>query len=159
MKREHLEQVLEIERASFPTPWSKRMFLDEIASPLSHHFVVTKPETGDEVVICYIIFWMLMEEVHILNIATHPACRRLGIAYALLHFALDFAYKQGGIVYLLEVRRGNQAAIDLYKKIGFSSWRIRSNYYTDTGEDALIMRFFYGDRLYEKKRTEQSRLS
>ena len=158
MKREHIKQVLEIERASFRTPWSKGMFLDEITSPLSHHFVVTKPETGGEVVICYIIFWMLMEEVHILNVATHPACRRLGIAYSLLHFALDFAYRKGGIVYFLEVRRGNQAAIDLYKKVGFASWRIRSNYYADTGEDALIMRFFYGDRLYEKKGDEQSRL-
>jgi ribosomal-protein-alanine N-acetyltransferase len=158
MTKEHIEQVLEIERASFLTPWTKRMFLDEMNAPLSYPFVVTTSETRGELVICYIIFWLLLEKVHILNLATHPAYRRLGIAHSLLHFSLDVAYKKGGIVYLLEVRRGNQAAIDLYQKVGFASWRVRRNYYADTGEDALIMRLFYGDRAYEKKGDEQSRL-
>jgi ribosomal-protein-alanine N-acetyltransferase len=158
MRKEHIEQALEIEKASFLTPWTKRMFIDEINSPLSYPFVVTTSETRGELVICYIILWLLIEEVHILNIATHPAYRRLGIAHSLLQFALDVAYKKGGIVYLLEVRRGNQAAIDLYQKVGFASWRVRRNYYADTGEDALIMRLFYGDRAYEKKGDEQSRL-
>lgn len=158
MRREHIEQVLEIEKASFLTPWTKRMFLDEITSPFAYPFVVTTSETKGEVVISYIILWILMEEVHILNIATHPAYRRIGIAYSLLRFALNFAYKKGGILYLLEVRRGNQAAIELYQKVGFASWRVRSNYYADTGEDALIMRLFYGDRAYEKKGDEQSLL-
>jgi ribosomal-protein-alanine N-acetyltransferase len=158
MRREHIEQVLEIEQASFLTPWSKRMFLDEITSPRAYPFVVTTSETKGDVVISYIILWILLEEVHILNVATHPAYRRIGIAYSLLLFALDFAYKKGGILFLLEVRRGNQAAIDLYQKVGFASWRVRSNYYVDTGEDALIMRLFYGDRAYEKKGDEQSRL-
>jgi ribosomal-protein-alanine N-acetyltransferase len=101
---------------------------------------------------------MLLEEVHILNLATHAAYRRLGIAHSLLLFSLDFTYKKGSIVYFLEVRRSNQAAIDLYRKVGFASWRVRRNYYADTGEDALIMRLFYGDRAYEKKGDEQSRL-
>jgi ribosomal-protein-alanine N-acetyltransferase len=159
MRREHIEQVLEIERTSFLTPWTKSMFLDGFNSPLSFHFVVSKSEARGDVVICYIIFWMLMEEVHILNLATHPAYRRLGIACSLLYFSLDFAYQKGGIVYFLEVRRGNQAAIDLYQKVGFASWRVRRNYYADTGEDALIMRLFYGDRAYKKKGDEQSHLS
>lgn len=158
MKKKHIEQVLEIEKASFLTPWTKRMFLDEIDSPLSYPFVVTKSEARADVVVCYIIFWMFMEEVHILNLATHPAYRRLGIAHSLLHFSLDFTYKRGGIVYLLEVRRSNEAALNLYQKVGFASWRVRRKYYADTGEDALIMRLFYGDRAYEKKGDEQSRL-
>jgi ribosomal-protein-alanine N-acetyltransferase len=158
MRREHIEQVLEIERASFLTPWSKRMFLDEITSPRAYPFVVTTSETKGEVVISYIILRILLEEVHILNVATHPGYRRIGIASSLLLFALDFAYKKGGILFLLEVRRGNQAAIDLYQKLGFTSWRVRNNYYADTGEDALIMKLFYGDRAYEKKGDEQSLL-
>jgi ribosomal-protein-alanine N-acetyltransferase len=158
MRSEHIEHVLEIERASFLTPWTKRMFLDEITSPLAYPFVVTTSGKKGEMVISYIILWILMDEVHILNVATHPAYRRIGIAYSLIHFALDFAYNKGGVLYLLEVRRGNQAAIDLYQKIGFAEWRVRNNYYADTGEDALIMRLFYGDRAYEKKCNEQSRL-
>jgi ribosomal-protein-alanine N-acetyltransferase len=117
MRREHIEQVLEIERASFLTPWTHSMFLNELSSPLSYPFIVTGSETRDDAVVCYIIFWMLLEEVHILNLATHPAYRRLGIAHSLLHFSLDFA-----------------------------------------GEDALIMRLFYGDRAYEKRGDEQTRL-
>jgi len=158
MRRDHIEQIMEIERASFPTPWTKSMFLDEFNSPLSFHFVATKPATKGDLVVCYIIFWMLMEEVHILNFATHPACRRLGIAHSLLLFSLDFAYRRGGILYLLEVRRGNQAALNLYQKAGFAAWRVRKNYYADTGEDALIMRLIFGDRIHEKKVDEPSRL-
>jgi ribosomal-protein-alanine N-acetyltransferase len=159
MRRDHLEQVLEIERASFPTPWTKGMFLKEFNSPLSFHFVATKPAPQGDLVVCYVIFWMLMEEVHILNLATHPTFRRLGIAHSLLLFSLDFAYRRGGKVYLLEVRRGNQAALNLYQKVGFTALRVRRKYYADTGEDAFIMRLFYGDRTYEKKGDEQSRLS
>ena len=158
MRKEHIEQVMEIEQASFPTPWTKHMFLKELSLPLSYPFVVTRSEARGDVVVCYIIFWMLMEEVHILNLATHADYRRLGIAHSLLHFSLDFTYKRGSIVYFLEVRRGNQAAIDLYRKVGFASWRVRRHYYADTGEDAIIMRLFYGDRAYEKKGDEQSRL-
>lgn len=159
MMLDHIEQILEIEKTSFLTPWTKSMFLHEFNSPLSYHFVVSRSEAHGDVVMCYIIFWMLMEEVHILNLATHPAYRRLGIAYSLLQFSLDFAYKKGGIAYFLEVRRGNQAAIELYQKVGFASWRVMKKYYADTGEDALIMRLFYGDRAYGKKGYEQPRLS
>jgi ribosomal-protein-alanine N-acetyltransferase len=158
MRRGHIEQVLKIERASFATPWTKGMFLNELNSPLSFHFVATKPAPQGDLVVCYIIFWMLMEEVHILNLATHPACRRLGVAHSLLLFSLDFAYRRGGILYLLEVRRGNQAALKLYQKVGFAPWRVRKNYYADTGEDALIMRLLFGDRTHEKKVDEPSRL-
>jgi len=58
----------------------------------------------------------------------------------------------------LEVRRGNQTALNLYRKVGFAAWRVRRNYYADTGEDALIMRLFYGDRIYERQGDGQSRL-
>lgn len=159
MRQDHLEQVLEVERASFPTPWTKSMFLHEVTSPLSFHFVATTAKTRNEIVLCYIIFWMFMEEVHILNVATHPSYRRLGIAHSLLLYSLDFAYRKGGILYFLEVRRGNQAALNLYQKAGFVTWRVRRQYYADTGEDALIMRLFYGDRTYTQKGDAQSLLS
>ena len=158
MRKDHIEQVLEIEKASFPTPWTKSMFLDKFNSPFFFNFVATDSERKGDLVVCYIIFWMLREEVHILNLATHPAYRRLGIAHSLLLFSLDFAYKRGAIAYLLEVRRGNEAALNLYEKVGFAPWRIRRNYYADTGEDALKMRLLCGDRIYEKKVGEPSRL-
>ena len=158
MDRDHLEQVMEIERASFPTPWTEKMFLHELSSPLSFHFVASHRENRHDLVLCYIIFWMFSGEVHILNLATHPAFRRLGIARSLLLFALDFSYSRGGIWYLLEAREGNQAALHLYQKVGFASYGVRRKYYADTGEDAILMGLFYGDRIYGKKDDEQSRL-
>jgi len=159
MRNEHVEQVMEIERASFITPWTQSMFLYEMTAPFSFLFVATTvDDSGGNQVVCYIIFWTLMEEVHILNLATHPAFRKQGIAHSLLLFSLDFSYKKGGVVYFLEVRRGNQAALNLYHKVGFAPWHVRRNYYADTGEDALIMRLFYGDRICERKGDEQSRL-
>jgi ribosomal-protein-alanine N-acetyltransferase len=158
MDESHLEQIMEIERVSFPTPWTEKMFLDELALPLSFHFIASQ-QGRRNVVLSYIIFWMLKEEVHILNLATHPAFRRFGIAESLLLFAVDFSYKRGGIVYLLEAREKNQAAVRLYRKVGFVSCGVRKGYYADTGEDAILMGLFYGDRIYEKKADEQSRLS
>jgi ribosomal-protein-alanine N-acetyltransferase len=81
-------------------------------------------------------------------LATHPDFRKLGIASALLLFVLDFAYKRGVILYLLEVREGNHAAVSLYRKVGFTSWGVRKKYYADTDEDGIIMGLFYADRLY-----------
>lgn len=154
MDQNHLEQVMEIEQASFPTPWTEKMFLEELTSPLSFHFIASQQEKRHDLVLSYIIFWMLKEEVHILNLATHPAFRRLGIAHSLLLFALDFSYRRGGILYLLEAREKNQAALHLYQKAGFVSCGIRKRYYTDTGEDAILMGLFYGDRIHKEKDDE-----
>lgn len=159
MLNDHVAQIMEIERKSFITPWTKDMFLHEMTAPFSFHFVaLAGDDAGGDQVVCYIIFWILMEEVHILNLATHPDFRKQGIAHSLLLFALDFSYKKGGILYFLEVRRRNQAALNLYRKVGFAAWRVRRNYYADTGEDALIMRLFYGDRIYARQGDGQSRL-
>jgi ribosomal-protein-alanine N-acetyltransferase len=158
MKSEHLEQVMEIERASFPTPWTSSMFFCELTSPISFPFVAVKGEKQDNFVLSYIVFWMFKGEVQILNLATHPGFRRLGIAYSLLQFTLDFTHKKRGICYFLEVRRSNQAAFNLYERMGFTLYGIRKNYYTDTGEDALVMSLFYGDRTGEQKGDERSRL-
>ena len=149
---------MQIEKASFPTPWTSGMFLAELTSPRSYHFVATRQGGKKDLVLSYIFFWLFMEEVHILNLATHPDFRKLGIASSLLLFVLDFAYQRGGILYLLEVREGNQAAVSLYRKVGFTSWGVRKKYYADTDEDGIIMGFFYADRLCGTKNDEQSHL-
>jgi ribosomal-protein-alanine N-acetyltransferase len=152
MNEYHLEQIMEIERISFPTPWTEKMFLEELTSPLSFHFVASRWKGHHDLVLSYIIFWMFREEVHILNLATHPDVRRQGIAHSLLLFSMDFSYKKGGIVYLLETREKNRPALNLYQKLGFSSYGVRKKYYPDTGEDAVLMGLFYGDRKHEEKR-------
>jgi ribosomal-protein-alanine N-acetyltransferase len=158
MSKAHLEGVMEIETASFPSPWTKSMFLDELCSPLSFQFVASQGQDRHDFILSYIIFWMFREEVHILNLATHPGFRGFGIARSLLLFALDYSYRRGGILYLLEVRRGNRAALHLYEKVGFASWGVRKKYYADTDEDAIVMGLFYGDRIYGTQKDQQSHL-
>jgi len=158
MRRDHLEQVMEIERKSFSTSWRRDMFIYELTSPISYNFVATRVRDKEELVLGYIIFWMVSEEVHILNLAIDPPFRRLGIAHSLLLFSLDFSYKKGGRVYILEVRKKNRAAINLYKKLGFVPWWIRKKYYADTGDDAIVMRLFFDDRPCDQKGNGQRRL-
>ena len=158
MKKDYLEQVLGIERKSFPTPWRREMFIYELTSPISYNFVAITGGNKEELVLGYIIFWMVKEEVHILNLAINPPFRRLGIAHSLLLFTLDFSYNKGGRVYLLEVRKKNRAAINLYTKVGFVPWWIRKRYYADTGDDAIVMKLFFDDRPCDQKGNGQRHL-
>ncbi|MGC8810901.1 MAG: ribosomal protein S18-alanine N-acetyltransferase, partial [bacterium] len=82
---------------------------------------------------------LVIPEVHILNIAVHPQNRQRGIGSSLLQHGLAYGWQKGGRYFTLEVRRSNYPAIGLYKKFQFQPWGIRRRYYTDTGEDALVM--------------------
>lgn len=136
MKEEDLDEVLEIEKLSFPSPWSKRLFLDELANPNSH-IVLARDDT--DALLGFVCFWIVADETHILNIAVHPRFRRQGIASRLLAHVLEFSKRMGVQYFALEVRNRNQAAIELYKGFGFRVAGIRKGYYSDTGEDAVLM--------------------
>lgn len=136
MKEEDLDDVLSIERVSFSTPWTKSLFINEMRNPYSHPFVL---KTANGRVIAYIVFWLIMDEGHILNIAVHPRYRKMGFGSLLIKYSLDFLLKNSGKVMTLEVRRSNIAAIALYKKFGFRVVAIRKNYYIKDREDALVM--------------------
>lgn len=147
MRQDHLRDVLKIEQASFLTPWTTRMFLEELSSPHSYCQVSTVEDEQNSSVCGYIVSWIFRSEVHILNLATHPHFRRNGIAQALIMSVIDVLYQRGGIWYQLEVRERNLPALRLYQKMGFAACGIRKRYYVDTGEDAVVMGLFYGGRL------------
>jgi ribosomal-protein-alanine N-acetyltransferase len=135
MSLDDLGDVLEIEMASFLSPWTKRLFEDTLASPISKGFVMKK---GAET-IGYIMLYSVAAEAHILNIAIHPNHRGCGHASALIQYALDH-YKENGIrQFFLEVREGNIVAIKLYHRFGFEKIGKRRRYYSETNEDALVM--------------------
>jgi len=96
----------------------------------------------------YVIYWILADEMHLLNLAVHPDQRRRGIARSLLTGALDKARTQGAAVVWLEVRPSNAAALSLYHSFGFKEIGIRPGYYTDNGEDALIYAFSWEERVF-----------
>lgn len=138
MRRADLEAVIEIEKASFSTPWSRYAFLAELYENRRARYFVARQKPEGEVV-GYVGIWLILDEAHITNIAVHPASRRKGIGKKLMLTAIDYAESQGVGAITLEVRASNTIAQSLYEKIGFISVGIRPGYYHDDGEDAVIM--------------------
>jgi ribosomal-protein-alanine N-acetyltransferase len=140
MKKEDVDQVLEIEQASFSMPWSRNLFLSEFRSPLISTLLVAL--AGDPLsrrVTGYIVIWLVADEVHILNLAASPAQRRQGVAKKLVLAALKRAYQEGATRAYLEVRASNAAAQRLYSQLGFTGTSVRRGYYDSPIEDAVLM--------------------
>jgi ribosomal-protein-alanine N-acetyltransferase len=139
MRAEDLDEVLEIERGSYPTPWSRALFVQELHIPFSR-IVVVRPQGGNGgPIVGYLCRWLVADEIHILNVAVHPAHRRAGIGAVLMREALREARERGAETVTLEVRHSNTWARRLYVSFGFEDVGVRRNYY-GRGEDALIMR-------------------
>lgn len=131
-----IDAVLGIEKLSFPSPWSKRLFLDELANPNSH-IILAKDDMGH--ILGFACFWIVLDEAHILKVVVHPGFRRQGVAKRLLSYVLGYVKEKRVNYFALEVRHLNEAAIELYKGFGFKVVGVRKGYYTDTGEDAVLM--------------------
>ncbi len=128
--------VHHIEQASFPVPWPDYAFSQEIqANRLAHYLVV---RAGGETV-GYGGMWLMVDEAHVTTFAVLPAWRRQGIGGRLLLALMQLARDQGARVATLEVRISNRAARSLYAQFGFRPVGVRPRYYSDNGEDALIM--------------------
>ena len=131
-----LDAIERIERASYPTPWSRSMFASELAKPSSLSLGAVD-ETGR--LVGYLVLSRYVDAWHVMNVAVAPESRRRGIASALLRRLLDQTKDDGQRGYTLEVRVSNVGAISLYQRFGFRPKGVRRGYYTDNREDALIM--------------------
>jgi [ribosomal protein S18]-alanine N-acetyltransferase len=136
MTLEDLDEVLEIERLSFKTPWSRAAFRYEIAQNRVARCLVVRAEGS---IAGYLCLWEIGHEIHITNLAVHPRRRGQGLARALLHAMLEDGRLRGVTLAFLEVRPSNSEALGLYESLGFSVIGRRKGYYFDTGEDALVM--------------------
>ncbi|MGH7264125.1 MAG: ribosomal protein S18-alanine N-acetyltransferase [Candidatus Rokuibacteriota bacterium] len=140
MRVEDVDEVLGIERASFPHPWSRHAFLYELRDNRVARLWVARPAAGDAAtVIGYVCLWLIADEVHITNVAVDPAHRQQGIGRRLLGAILELYRRQGARVAALEVRPSNHEARRLYESFGFRQVGVRKGYYFDTGEDAVLM--------------------
>jgi len=136
MLLEDLDQVMGIERAVFPHPWSGDLFQHELmANQVARYLVVCR---GADVV-GYVGLWLIVGEIHVTTIAVHPENRRKGIGEWLLISVIELALDHGAKLITLEVRESNSAARAMYRKYGFEEVGLRSGYYSETGEDALLM--------------------
>lgn len=158
MRLRDIKQVMEIERVSFPTPWSPHAYRHEILeNEISHYFVARqrgakRPELNllgrvrrslgagiRPAVLGYGGFWLRGREAHISTIAVRPDWRRRGIGELLLAVMLDRATELEAETATLEVRVSNVTAQNLYQKYGFQQVGLKRRYYRDRNEDALIL--------------------
>lgn len=136
MELKDVDEVWDIEKLSFSLPWSRESFEQEMNSNDKARYIVAA--LGDTIV-GYGGMWFIIDEAHITNIAVHPDYRQRKIGEMIVEGMLRTAKESGIISLTLEVRVSNTPAINLYRKLGFEEYGIRKGYYTDTGEDALIM--------------------
>jgi ribosomal-protein-alanine N-acetyltransferase len=144
MALEDLERVMEIERDGFAHPWSMDLLRREMVHDWSTILLATATRSGpgglaSEVITGFIVYWLVHDELHVLNIATAVEERRRGVGRALMDEASARARKAGAVLSTLEVRRSNAAALALYRDLGYRQVGVRPNYYADEGEDAIVM--------------------
>jgi [ribosomal protein S18]-alanine N-acetyltransferase len=137
LEERDLDGVLEIEEASFTNPWTRQMFLWELQNVgVSYAYVLRTPGWP---VAAFCTVWVVLDEIHINNVAVRPECRGSGVGRILLEFVLRLGAGLGVRRATLEVRRSNAAARKLYERLGFTVAGVRKNYYANPVEDALIL--------------------
>ena len=128
--------VHQIDRSSFSLPWPERSFRFEVTSnPAARCWVAEM----DGRVAAILVIWIIVDEAHIATIATDPEFRRQGIGRELMMYGLKEAVQEGAVLAYLEARAGNEAALEMYRQMGFVEDGRRPRYYRDNGEDAILM--------------------
>ena len=128
--------IAEVEKSCFPKPWSEETIRHDLMENGKARYYVAVD--GGHIV-GYMSVWVLDYEGYINNVAVIPGFRRRHIASMLLEVMLDATEAEGIVSHTLEVRRSNKAARRLYEKYDFKETAVRSHYYSDNGEDAVIM--------------------
>jgi ribosomal-protein-alanine N-acetyltransferase len=136
MKVADIAAVHEIERLSFATPWPAYAFEQELTSNRLARYVVAR---SGVTVVGFGGLWLMVDEAHITTFGVHPEYRRMGVGRRMLVALLDLAVELRAARVTLEVRASNEAAQRLYGELGFEFAGRRVAYYSDDGEDALVM--------------------
>ena len=140
MDERDIAQVMEIERASFLTPWTEGMFRAQLRfEDDAINLILVEGET----IIGYAAAWLAYDEIHLLSIAVAPQRRRRGFGDLILEAVMKRGRAQGAARVILEVRQGNTAARGFYQTHGFQEIGKRRRYYSDTGEDAIVMELVF----------------
>jgi ribosomal-protein-alanine N-acetyltransferase len=135
-ERRDVPDLLAIEVAQFPEPWTRSMLLDEITNLATRRYTVAVEEKK---IVGYLGVMYVMDELHVNTIGTLPGNEGRGIATALMNEAWGVAKERGVQRATLEVAVSNTRAQELYFRFGFSPVGVRKNYYERTKEDALVL--------------------
>lgn len=139
MVLDDLPAVMAIQTGAFTNPWTQDMVKKELAQDWSTVLLAERDAQGAPQVLGFAVFWLVHDEVHLLNVAVHPDARRQGIGRALMQAVVEHGRRHRCVTVTLEVRRSNQAAQALYEAFGFRRVGLRPAYYGDNREDAVIM--------------------
>jgi len=141
MNASHLPEILAIESAVFPTPWSRSMFEGELRRGREKNgfrsFSIVA--VHDDEVLGYAIGWFLDDEVHLVNIAVKRVHQEHGIGSLLLGSVIEEACAEDKLIITLEVRASNVGAQEFYRRFMFRVIGVRRGYYSDNREDAVLM--------------------
>ena len=132
-----IDDILRIESISFTNPWTREMYLSELEHRDVSFFYIARDAVGEAIGFCSC--WLVLDEIHINNLAVLPEHRRSGVASALIEHVLKVGGARGAHRATLEVRRSNEPARKLYEKFGFAVTAVRRGYYTRPDEDALVL--------------------
>ena len=137
MSAGHLPFVLDIEKRSYPFPWTESIFSDCLKSGYSNWII----ESSFMDVMGYASMSMAAGEAHILNLCVAPEYQGQGMGRYLLQHLIARAWEGHTQLLLLEVRRSNVAAQTLYLAQGFKQLSVRKDYYPAAGgrEDAIVL--------------------
>ncbi len=163
MQVQDIPSIVEIERASFSTPWPAGAYVREIEDNALARYVVVRevPEGGqpraeprrafqlpsflrggvrdDPAVVAFAGLWLMIDEAHVTSVAVRPSSRGRGLGNLLMWAMFDIGVEMGAQWLTLEVRPSNAVARAMYAGLGFREAGVRPRYYTDNGEDAVIM--------------------
>jgi [ribosomal protein S18]-alanine N-acetyltransferase len=132
-----LDGILFVESESFTNPWTREMYAWELQNRAVCHILVVR--TADRPVVGFCAFWLVVDEIHINNVAILPDLRGQGIGTALMERVFEEGKRLGVHRATLEVRASNEGARRLYERLGFYGAGTRRHYYTNPVEDALIL--------------------
>lgn len=135
MTEQDLDEVMAIEKESFTLPWSRDSYLGELKNSFANYFVCDCAG----VIAGYVGIWVVFEEAHITNVAVRKTYRAQGIGQALMAEAEKTARSKKATRILLEVRPSNEIALHMYKNLSYIKTAIRPAYYSDNGEEAIVM--------------------
>jgi ribosomal-protein-alanine N-acetyltransferase len=137
-----LAALAELEALCSVHPWTPAQIAEELNVDAPGEVLVLEAAPGPDGrsrLYAYCAFRVVLDEAHVMNLAVAPDARRRGLGRRLLAFALGRAARAGARAAFLELRAGNQAALSLYRSLGFRETSVRRSYYSQPVEDALVL--------------------
>ncbi len=137
MSLQDLPRVREIEASAFAVPWPRDAYRAEIQENKVADYIVARDD--DDTVVGFAGMWVIFDEAHVTTIAVDRHHRGMRIGYRLMLALIDRALQRGARWMMLEVRPSNSVALRMYRRLGFRDVALRKRYYSDNGEDAVVM--------------------